>query len=423
MILAIPIVFIVGLITVYSPIYGLGILSLIFIIHGILIDLIGPSATHLPMYCGIATLLVCLIKKRIHIRLDVKIVLILALICIMFVSTLFSEDQSFSLIDLFNFAKAFLLSVFIYSVISEIGDIRVIAKFILIGALIGAVNIIYQYATDTMTITTAYIQRGASLSADPNDTARLLTLALPMAIYWALHSDRRFFQALNVAGFLCILAGIILTQSRGGFVTLVLIMGILYFKNISLKSTLVAIVLLTCSIFFGAATGYWERVGTLSSLQEQNKLNRDGSLDGRLELVRTGVILFKDNLIIGAGPGQFGATFLDYKSKSSLVGYGTLGKTPAAHNLYLEFAVENGLLGISVLVAILIISLRGFLTLSRNGPDESTRQLGAYLAFSFLAILVSGLFLSGGQNKPLWLMVGLGFAAYNIKRSHELPQK
>jgi O-antigen ligase len=350
-------------------------------------------------------------------------VLIYALICIMFVSTLFSEDQYVSLIDFFNFVKAFFLAVFVYSVITEVQEIKPLAKFILIGALIGAVNIIYQYATDTMTITTAYIQRGASLSADPNDTARLLTLALPMAVYWSLHSERRLYQALSIAGFLCILAGTILTQSRGGFVTLVFIMGIIYVKNISLKTTIVAIALLTCIIFFGAATGYWERVGTLSSLQEQKKMDRDSSLDGRLELVRTGGILFKNNLILGAGPGQFGATFLDYKTKSSLVGYGTLEKTPAAHNLYLEFAVENGLLGISVLAAILIISLRGFLTLSRNGPDESTRQLGAYLAFSFLAILVSGLFLSGGQNKPLWLMVGLGFAAYNIKRSHELPQK
>jgi O-antigen ligase len=350
-------------------------------------------------------------------RLDSKMVLIFALICIMFVSTLFSKNQDVSVIDLFNFVKAFFLSVFIYSVVSEVRDIKILVKFILLGALIGAVNIIYQYTTGTMAISTAFIQRGASLSADPNDTARLLTLALPMAVYWSLHSEKRLFQALNSVGFISILAGIILTQSRGGFVTMVFIMGMIYVKNISMKTTIVAIVLLTGSIIFGATTGYWERVGTLSSLQEQKKLNRDGSLDGRLELARTGVILFKDNLLIGAGPGQFGKTFLDYKSRSSLVGYRTPESTPAAHNLYLEFAVENGLLGISVLSAIFITGIRGFLTLWRNGSDESTRELGAYLVFSFLAILVSGLFLSGGQNKPLWLMVGLGFAAYNIKRS------
>jgi O-antigen ligase len=336
----------------------------------------------------------------------------------MFISTLFSDDKHTSLIDLFLFAKAFFLAIFIFASISEARDIKIISKFILLGALIGAVSIIYQYATDSMAISTAYSQRGASLSADPNDTARLLTLALPMAVYWALHSDSRFFQALNITGFLCILAGIMLTQSRGGFVTLVFIMGIMYIKNISLKTTLVAIVLLMSTIFFGAATGYWERVRSLSALQDQNKFERDRSIEGRIDLARTGILLFQDNILIGAGPGQFGRKYLDNKAKSSAVRYRIPTRTPAAHNLYLEFTVENGILGISVLSAIIILSMRGFLNFARNGPDDSSKELGLYLAYSFIAILVSGLFLSGGQNKPLWLLIGLGLAAYTINKSH-----
>jgi O-antigen ligase len=336
----------------------------------------------------------------------------------MFVSTLFSEDKHRSLIDFFNFAKAFFLAIFILASISEARDIKTISKFILLGAGIGAVTIIHQYATDSMTISTAWIQRGASLSADPNDTARLLALALPMAVYWAFYSDSRFFKALNIAVFICILAAIILTQSRGGFVTTVFILGILYVRNISLRTTLVAIVLLMCTIFFGAATGYWERVRSLSTIQDQNKFERDGSIEGRLDLVKTGILLFQDNILIGAGPGQFGRKYLDYKAKSFAVRYRIPTRTPAAHNLYLEFAVENGILGISVLSAIIILSMRGFLKLARNGPDDSYRDLGVYLVFSFIAILVSGLFLSGGQNKPLWLLIGLGLAAYTINKSH-----
>jgi O-antigen ligase len=337
----------------------------------------------------------------------------------MYISVLFSEEQRVSLLDFSLYMKSFLLSIFIYFVIHEDWEIKILSKFILLGGLIGAVVIIYQYATGTLTIISGgTLSRGASLSADPNDTSRLMNLSIPLAVYWIIHSDRRLFQFLNIAAFLCILAGVFLTKSRGGFVTLVFLMGIIFIKNLSLKTTLVAIILLIGAILFGAATGYWDRVGTLTTLKHQKNMSMDGSLESRLDLAKTGILLFKENVFIGAGPGQFGRKYLEYKSKRSLVRDQFPRITPAAHNLYLEFAVENGILGISALFAIFFYSLRGFLQLSRNGPDRSLRELGIYFGISFISILVSGLFLSGGQSKALWLIVGLGFAAYNIKRSY-----
>ena len=227
------------------------------------------------------------------------------------------------------------------------------------------------------------------------------------------------FRSINILGFSRILAEIFLTVSRGGFVTLVFIMGILYFKNLSWKTTLVAIVLFAGAIIFGAAIGYWDRVETLATLKNQDNLSTDGPFRGRLALTRTGILLFKENVLIGVGPGQFGRKFLEFETKrfsSPIIHKRQVA--PAAHNIYLEFAVENGIFGISVLSAIFIFSLRGLLQLSRNDPDNPHRELGVYLGISFVAILVSGFFLSGGQNKSLWLMVGLGFAAYNIGRPY-----
>ena len=399
---------IVGLFTIYMPIYGLGLLSLIFMIHGMLVDLIGSSASHLPLYCGLTALPIFFIKKRIHIQRDIRIILILSLIGIMFVATLFSEGQRVSLSDLLLYMKSFFLAIFVFFVISESRDFEILSKFILLGALIGALAIVYQYATDTLTLVSGTLHRGASLSEDPNDTSRLLNMAVPIAVYWSLHSGKRRYKLLNMGWLVCILAAIILTKSRGGFVTLIVVLGILYIKNRSFKTTLVAILLLTGSIFFG--------VESLKTIQGQNRIKRDSSIEGRIDLLRTGLIIFKDNILIGSGPGQFGKKYLEYKTKRSLVRSSIPRITPAAHNLYLEFAVENGILGISVLSIIFIYSLRGFMFLALYGPDHHAKELGIYLAIAFVSILVSGLFLSGGQNKPLWLMVGLGLAAYNLKK-------
>jgi O-antigen ligase len=398
-------------------IYGLGILSLIFITHGMLIDLIGKSARHLPLYCGLVSCLIFLIKRQIHIRRDARLILFFALICIMFVSTLFSQYQHGSLLNFIQFVKAFFLAIIIFSVISKVKDIIIISKFILIGALIGVFMIIYHYASGALTTAHGTIQRAASLSADPNNTAMLLTMSLPIALFWIRNSGRRLFKAINIAGFMCILAGIILTQSRGGFITLIFIMGIYYVKNISVKTTMVAIVIVVLSIVFGAATGYWDRVGSLKMLHDQNQLHKDGSLTGRLDLAITGIKIFPDNFFIGSGPGQFGRKIIEYKRKDTMIHLRNVREYPAAHNLYLEFAVENGIFGIFVLSAILILSYRGFFELSKNGPDKISREIGEHLQYSFLALLVSGLFLSRGQDKSLWLMIGLGLALYNFKNS------
>ena len=101
-------------------------------------------------------------------------------------------------------------------------------------------------------------------------------------------------------------------------------------------------------IFFGASTGYWNRIESLKVLKDQNKLHEDKSLAGRLDLMVTGIKVFPDHFFIGSGPGQFGRTYIDSKRKDSTIYYAYSRDYPAAHNLYLEFAVENGIFGIFV---------------------------------------------------------------------------
>lgn len=395
----------IGLLSAVSPIYGLGFLSLTFVTHGMLYELLGSSAQHLPFYCALAATPVLLFKVRLQIRQPNMILILLALFSVMSISTIFSSDSKRSFIFLYLYAKGFLLCIVTMLVVREERDFYVLSKLLLLGVFIGALATLYQYHTGTFTISTGMIQRAASLRGDPNDTAMLLMVGLPLAVYWTLHGASSRVRIINMVTLAFILAGIMLTKSRGGFVTLAIVIGILYFKNHSTKTAIWAFMLLIGIVIFGAATDYWDRVDTLRTGEEKGR-----SLEGRINLVKGGTVLFLQNSLLGVGPGQFGQNYLKWRvTNSSGIG---LGYAPSvAHNLFLEFAVENGIFGITLLLIIFYLSLRGFFGLARADPNNPYTKIMFYLGVSFTGLLIAGLFLSQGKNSVLWYLIGLGLSA------------
>lgn len=405
------IVSLMGLITYFHHIYGLGLFALSLLCHGFLVSWFGSSAHHTPLYCGIAVTFILLVKGHLKIKLLPSTFVLFGLFMVMGLSALMSANYERSLSFLLLYTKGFLLSILIAFVADDERDIKILSIFLLLGVFIGSLGALFQYVTGSFTLSIGDLKRATSLRGDPNDTAMILAAGIPLAVFWMLHTKSRFVRIMNIVVFSCILGGLILTKSRGGFVTLVLVMGILYIKNLSWKTTNGGLIVIAGILIFGASSGYWDRIDTLRTGNEKGH-----SLEYRIDLLKKGTSLFYQNILIGVGPGQFGRNYMKLKRDNSLIVIGsTTTNGPAAHNLFLEFAVENGICGIILLLLVFFFSLRGFNRLGAGDLNNLTTGIGPYLAISLVALLISGLFLSQGKNSVLWFLVGLGIAAESIR--------
>ena len=133
--------------------------------------------------------------------------------------------------------------------------------------------------------------------------------------------------------------------------------------------------------------------------------------------------MFADYPILGVGRANYPLHELDYIEGTSLASKST-GIPP--HDLYLEVAAEQGVVGIFImggilftLISALVKTRRAFL--SAADPDHA--ELAVWLGIGLFGYLVSSLFLHGAFLYMLWLQVALAVALYHVARSAEITSR
>jgi len=323
-------------------------------------------------------------------------------------------DPANSMISLFKYSKGFLLAIFIAGIIKDGDQIRTVTLYCVAATFLGACLALYQHLTGTYTIDVGLVQRAGGLSSDPNDAALLMLTGLPVALYWFAHSDKRYVKVMFAGVFVLIIAGITLTQSRGGAVTLALILILLFLRRPSIKVFSVGIVLVSVGLLFASAE-YWERLESLGTIGGAD--TEEGSFNIRYRFIEAGINSFLQNPVLGVGMGNFGRVL-------QLSGSGfTENISEVAHNMYLEFFVENGaiagLLFLTLLAAAVLQSIR-YDTYDRL--ERSAYGLGFCVSMSLMTVMIAGLFLSQGKSSVLWFFVGIGLAFSGMIKSSRTTQ-
>ena len=393
----------------FSVVDAMGLWLLVMILHGPLVDLAGPAAVHLPLQMGIAIALVILVCRKWQRLPFVVVALVAGTLMSMSVSALFGVDVQNSIPAIMNYGKGMLLVVLLAMVVRDERDLRKLTLYFLLGLTAGALMALYQYRTGSFRVNTEMVKRVATLRGDPNDTAMLFVSGLSLAFYWLRSSQRLLFRLAAGSSFVLLAVGTVLTGSRGGFLALVLVLGLIYLKSISFKTTLGAVAVVAL-LGVTAPASYWDRVHSIYSGRD---LNNGGSLSHRKELQVAGLRLAQDNLALGVGSGNFGRAFFAGRNNARMGGFNAKSSI-VAHNMYLEFLVENGLFALLLFLAIIAMT---FLSLRRadarlcRSRAEDPFPIGYTIAVSLSGMLFSGMFLSQAKNSVLWFLVGLGLAA------------
>jgi O-antigen ligase len=238
----------------------------------------------------------------------------------------------------------------------------------------------WDYAAETGnaysdSLTGAYVNR--------SHLAGFLEMAIPLLTAMFLTRSRPVeWRILMILGVVFLLVCQALTLSRGGWAgttgALVFMAAVLLLKKGFAHKRLIGFILggtLAAAVVVIASTTVVDRVNTLIHQ------DMDDTLEGRYRFWDGTIDLIKDNLIAGTGPGTFTVAFPPYQKPGQ-------AKLPRyAHNDYLQFTADTGILFIPLMLWLLYLFFKtGFKKFQSRSRQTSGIALGCMAGV--IAILI-----------------------------------
>lgn len=242
---------------------------------------------------------------------------------------------------------------------------------------------------------------------DPNDIAMFFVMSIPLAIFF-INNSGFIFKVLGIAVVVALVYGVVLTNSRGGLLGVIGLMGFYFLYRYGFKKSILAGIASLPVLFF--------------ALSKFRTIEQGESANGRVDAWYVGMYeLFLSNPIFGVGKGAF----TDHHHHT-------------AHNSFILVIGELGFLGYLFWFAALSLTIYMVLkpTLWYRGLSKEKKlelpnnikqelQLNIAMAFSFAGFLITCFFLSRSYIILLFVFMGMAVATYyrTIKLLPELEIK
>lgn len=256
---------------------------------------------------------------------------------------------------------------------------------------------------------------GTSLG-DPNDLSLVLSFPMSYAIaFAATRGTGKIKTLLGLIGFGVFISAIIATQSRGGLLATVAVLGIFGLRIIKSKLLLISIGSFGLMILIAAA-GISDRKS--GGAAEEGV---DASAMGRIHAWEAAFFMGLRNPMTGVGLSMFLDNYWDYATHSRAE-----GQAHVTHSTWFQVMAEAGFVGLGLflfLIYTIFLSIRG--TLARldklKGTPEYDPQMSAITMGTYAGLAgfcVSGSFLSQGFLWPIYIITSISIAIANYMDNH-----
>jgi hypothetical protein len=240
------------------------------------------------------------------------------------------------------------------------------------------------------TFSTGLRVRYLGFLADPNELAMVLGMSLPLAFGFFLLRRSAARLALLILTLVLVVTCDVFTQSRGGQLVFLTVIGVYFVRRYGVRGVLVGALLAAPLLLLGGRSS--EEAGESSA--------------ERLELLHTAVQLFRMHPLRGVGFGLF----TDYVSHT-------------AHNSYALAAAELGFPGLFFFSGLLMLATKMTYTAmaryaGRPEAEEVVVWSGALFA-AMCGLMVGIFFLSLDYSPILWTFVGACGALYAAIQRHD----
>ncbi len=229
---------------------------------------------------------------------------------------------------------------------------------------------------------------------DRNNLALALLLAVPLMNYLRLHSRQRWLQLALIGAMLMTVLAVLGTYSRGGFVGLLAMGAVLWWRSRRRLLALAAIGLVAASLAAVAPDSWKQRMGTIEQAHEV-----DNSFKLRLQSWYAHLNAARDRPLVGAGPYalQTAPVYFHYAPDQDVVAV-VNDRPRAAHSIYFQVLGELGLTGFLLYAGLLLTAARNARWVERHSrarPELAwLHDLARMLQASLAAFLVAGAGLS-----------------------------
>jgi len=278
----------------------------------------------------------------------------------------------------------------------------------------------FMMAVAAVTQTEAGVRTGGGSTYDPNDLAALIVMTLPLAVIQIQTTKNVLWRLFCLGGIIVSLIGLIATQSRGGFIGLIIIVifaSLTKVQGFSKKRMIVLAVFMGIVFAMNAGPEYKERISTI--LGDVSSLQAGSS---RMLVWKRSLVIASDHPVLGVGPNGFVNAYGYYLDRGIFTGdirrevY--TGKWSAAHNSFLQVLVEMGILGLIVFIWIIIYAFRNFRQLkilySEGKISERLESQVIALEMALVGYLACGFFLSHAYSSTMYLIFILSGAMIGI---------
>src|SRR5689334_3408210 len=250
-----------------------------------------------------------------------------------------------------------------------------------------------------------------SLTRNPNDLALMVNLLLPLTIGLLLSAEQGWQRLLLFSAIGMDMLTVVLTRSRTGAVTLmVIILAYLWkLRHRRERSWIYGLILAAIMAVPLLPSSYLDRLSTITNVQA----DQVGSAQARLSDMITAVKMIAANPIIGAGMGMNVLAMREER-----------GRWIGVHNVYLEHAVDLGLPGLAIFLALLMSCITSVAGVRRYLVSTELSSLADAIHVSLIAYAAAAMFHPISYHYYFYYIAGLAIAAGRIARAqtdHTLP--
>jgi O-antigen ligase len=382
--------------------------------------------------------------RRRGVVLDFTFLLMLLLGGAMLVSTLIARDPTLALTAAASYVvEGVLIYFLVLNAVRGVGMLRAaIWTFLLVGTLLSSLGLyqelsghynaqfggLAQRNTERMEEgedtgrdreSVKVQNRAAGPMGGPNRFAQVLLMVLPLAFFRARAERSMLGKALAWACMLVILGGVLITYSRGGFLTLAgLLVLLVFLRYIPVLQVFLGLVVVGGLVAL-VAPGYIGRLQTFAVvpqlLSDQEVVQGNGAIRGRFTEMWAAAHCFIDHPVLGVGPGQYTPYYsLDYMDNPDAMR--AMDKTRRSHCLYAELAAETGTIGLILFLGLVAGTLSRLWNVRRRllRTDRELADLATAFWFGILAYLGTAVFLQLSYQRYLWMFLALAGAAVQI---------
>ena len=249
-------------------------------------------------------------------------------------------------------------------------------------------------------------------SYDPNDMALLFIVSIPFAVFM-LKDARPRNRALLIAAIALMMIGMVKTGSRGGFVGLIVIAGLILirssaqFRRYSVAAIAAGILLFALA----APPTYWERINTIVNYEDDYNIKENV---GRLVVWRTGLKMVAAHPLTGVGISGFQTAYRTFSNSKVEI---------SPHNSFLQVAAELGVFGFLLFTAIIFVSIHGarrIRKLARQGKEDAELiWMASAVEVGFIGFVVSAFFLTHAYTAIFCFLAGISAALLARRRTPE----